>query len=203
MMAEDSSKYNNYFLHLKTISLLGRIYKKLVSSPILFFCARRFGRRMVEIGSGTGSGVLGAFPKHVHGLEINPLAVEFCKAAGLNVQLINDGDAFPVADCAYDVCILDNVLEHIEEPRNTLDECYRITQKNGGLIIVVPGVRGYDSDPDHKKFYAAEAVQRLDERWSLQSLFSLPFLFSSVHLSRYVKQYCLVAIYKKNHQGVQ
>jgi len=196
-MAEDSSKFEDYFVHLNRISLLGRIYKKFVSSPVLFFCARRFGRHVVEVGSGTGSGVLGAYPKQVDGLEINPIAVEYCRSAGLNVQLIKNGEDFPVADGTYDVCILDNVLEHIEDPRSTLNECYRITKTDGGLIIAVPGIRGFASDADHKKFYDAEALRVLDHRWILQSLFSMPFLFSSDRLSKSIRQYCLVATYKK------
>lgn len=196
-MAENPGKFVNYFTHLKKISFTGRIYKKFFSSPVLYFFARRFGKRIIEIGSGTGSGVLGAFPKRVCGLEINPVAVEYCKAAGLNVQLIRDDGAFPVADGAFDACVLDNVLEHIENPRRTLDECYRITKENGGLVIAVPGLRGFESDEDHKKFYDAEALRLLDDRWLLQSLFSIPFLFSSEQLSISVKQYCLVATYKK------
>lgn len=196
-MAENSSKYEDYFTHLQKISFTGRIYKRFLSSPILYFGARRFGDRIIEIGSGTGSGVLGAFPKKVQGLEINPIAVEYCKAAGLNVQLVKDDGIFPVADGAYDACILDNVLEHIEDPRKTLDECYRITGKEGGLVIAVPGIRGYASDDDHQRFYDAEALRRLDDRWLLQSLFSMPFYFSSEKLSRSVRQYCLVATFKK------
>ena len=164
---------------------------------MLYLCARRFGHRFVEVGSGTGSGVLGAFPKRVLGLEINPIAVEYCNAAGLNVQLIKDDGIFPVADGAYDACILDNVLEHIEHPRKTLDECYRITRENGGLIIVVPGMRGYESDADHKKFYVAEDLRILDGRWLLLSLFSIPFGIASEKISKSVKLYCLVAVYKK------
>lgn len=196
-MAEDSGKFEDYFAHLNRISPLGRIYKKFVSSPVLFFCARRYGKRAVEIGSGTGSGVLGAYPKQVEGLEINPIAVEYCQARGLRVQLIKIGEAFPVADGAYDACVLDNVLEHIEDPRGTLDECHRITKRGGGLIIAVPGVRGFASDDDHKRFYDEQALRRLDSRWVLQSLFSTPFLLRSDKLSKSVRQYCLVATYKK------
>lgn len=196
-MAEHSNKFEDYFAHLQKISFTGRIYKRFFSSPVLYLCARRFGSRIIEIGSGTGSGVLGAFPKHVRGLEINPHAVEYCKAAGLSVQLIGADGAFPVADGACDACILDNVLEHIEDPRRTLDECCRITKKNGGLVIAVPGLRGFESDPDHKKFYDAEALRLLDERWSMQSLFTIPFLFGSESLSKSVRQYCLVATYRK------
>ena len=196
-MAETPGKFEDYFAHLQKITLTGRIYKRFFSSPVLYLCARRFGDRIIEIGSGTGSGVLGAFPKRVRGLEINPRAVEYCKAAGLNVQLIGADGIFPVAVGAFDACILDNVLEHIEDPRLTLDECYRITKENGGLVIAVPGLRGFESDPDHKKFYDVEALRSLDERWKLQSLFSIPFLFGSERLSKTVKQYCLVATYRK------
>jgi len=197
MMAENTDKYEDYFAHLSNISLPGRVYKKFLSSPVLFYCARRFGNRVIEIGSGTGSGILGSFPKKVQGLEINPVAVDYCKAAGLHVQLVKDDGIFPVADGAYDACVLDNVLEHIEDPRQTLDECYRITVKEGGLVIAVPGIRGYAADDDHEKFYDAEALRQLDNRWLLQSLFSTPFYFTNEKLSKSVRQYCLVATFKK------
>lgn len=196
-MAESPDRFEEYFSHLQKISLPGRVYKKFVSSSILFFCARRFGRDVVEVGSGTGSGILGTFPKRVQGLEINPLAVEHCRTLGLRVQLISDAGGFPVEDGAFDACVLDNVLEHIADPRETLAECHRITRKSGGLIIAVPGIRGFDSDADHKKFYDAETLRSLDERWILLSLFSIPFILTSERLSRSIRQYCLVATYKK------
>jgi SAM-dependent methyltransferase len=194
---DNPNKFDDYFSHLQKISLLGYFYKRFYSSPVLFIIARRFGRSIIEIGSGTGSGILGAFPKHVQGLEINPNAAEYCKSKGLNVLLINANGTFPIADNTFDSCMLDNVLEHIEEPEQTLDECYRITKENGGLIIVVPGARGFESDSDHKKFYDAEELRSLDNRWQLQSLFSMPFIFKSEKLSNSVKQYCLVASYRK------
>ena len=196
-MLKNTNQFETYFSHLQKISFFGRIYKKLFSSPILYFSARRFGQRIVEIGSGTGSGVLGAFPKHVQGLEINPIAVEYCNQRGLNAKLIKVDESFPVPDAAFDVCILDNVLEHIKHPKLTLDECFRITKAGGGLVISVPGRRGFESDTDHKIFYDAQALRQLDERWALQNIFSTPFLFRSESLSMSVRQYCLVAVYKK------
>lgn len=196
-MNEKINKLDDYFLHLQKISLLGYLYKRFYSSVILFIISRYFGRHIAEVGSGTGSGILGAFPKYVEGLEINSSAVEYCKSKGLNVQLINADGTFPIADYAFDVCVLDNVLEHISEPMQTIDECYRVTKKNGGLIIVVPGVRGFESDSDHKKFYDVDSLSKLDERWQLINLFSMPFIFKSEKLSNSVKQYCLVATYKK------
>jgi len=196
-MTDNSSLFEAYFERLNRISLKGRVYKKFVSSPILFLCARRFGKQIIEIGSGIGSGVLGAFPKSMKGIDINPIAVEYSKAAGLNARLINLDGTFPIADGEFDSCILDNVLEHIEDPSMTLDECYRITRNNGGLIIVVPGILGFKSDSDHKKFYGAEELRALDSRWLLLNLFSIPFFVKNKTLSRSIRQYCLVASYKK------
>jgi SAM-dependent methyltransferase len=196
-VAKHPTRYEDYFSHLRKISFLGRAYKRFYTSPLLFFCARRFGPRIVEIGSGIGSGISGAFPARVHGLEINPAAVEYCKQQGLHVDLIAENAAYPVDDAAFDVCVLDNVFEHIDDPGTTLAECLRITRTGGGLIIAVPGLRGYASDADHKRFYDAEGLRSLDPRWSCLSIFSLPFIFISEQLSKSVKQYCLVATYRK------
>ena len=199
-MSDGPERFESYFNYLKTISFRGRVYKKFFSSPILFFFARRFGPKVIEVGSGVGSGVLGAFPSRVVGLDINPFAVEYSKAIGLRASLISDDGSFPVPDGAVDACVLDNVLEHIEKPADVLDECYRITGPNGGLVIAVPGARGFGRDSDHKVFYGEHQLLRLDDRWSLIQLFSIPLFWRNEWLSRVMKQYCLVAVFKKNSE---
>ena len=149
------------------------------------------------MGFGTGSGVIGAFPKRVSGLEINQIAVAHCRAMGMQVRAIRDDGSYPEADASFDVCVLDNVLEHIHEPQTTLDECHRITDKAGGLVVIVPGHRGYALDNDHQKFYSADDLKRLDPRWDMRGLFSLPFGPVNETMSRNLKQYCLVAVYAK------
>lgn len=196
-MADNSEKFEEYFSHLKQISLLGRVYKKYFSSPLLLRCTRQFGVSVMEVGCGVGSGILGAYPQKVDGLDINAEAVKYCQNLGLKAQLINDDGVFPIADGKFDCCVLDNVLEHIAEPRTTLDECYRITQKNGGLIVAVPGELGFQSDSDHKMDYKASDLMELDDRWELLSLFSIPFFVQNEMLSKKIRQYCLVATYRK------
>ncbi|MCX7217265.1 MAG: class I SAM-dependent methyltransferase [Burkholderiales bacterium] len=196
-MQHDAEKFERYFSHLRQISRVGLLYKRLFAAPVLYWYARRFGPRVMEVGFGFAAGLIGAFPRRVWGLEINPLAVDYCSARGLRVKAIAEDGTFPEVDGAFDVCLLDNVLEHIEAPFRTLDECHRITRPRGGLIIIVPGERGYASDDDHKKFYGVAELQALDPRWELQKLFSLPVGFISPALSRRLKQYCLVGVYAK------
>lgn len=195
-MDKNAEKFDAYFEHLSKISLQGRLYKKHITSRILYYCAKSFGSHIVETGSGKGNGVLGAYPS-VYGLDINPLAVKYCKTKGLNADLINADGTYPIPDATYDACILDNVLEHISEPKVTLDECYRITKNSGGLIIAVPGKRGFDFDSDHKIFYDENKLRTLDPRWQLVRIFSTPFFFTSERASNSFRQYCLVAVYKK------
>lgn len=196
-MVHSNSEFENYLAHLQRISLAGRLYKRYFSSPILYLHARRFGSAVVEIGSGIGSGCLGAFPRRVSGLEINLHAVDYCQARGLNAQLIPADGQYPMPSASCNACILDNVLEHISHPVDTLDECHRITTDKGGLVIAVPGLAGYASDNDHKKFYDAQALQQLDRRWRLSQIFSTPFGLKNEQLSKTVRQYCLVAVYQK------
>jgi SAM-dependent methyltransferase len=196
-MSDEAGGFQQYFQYLNRITFRGRLYKRLISSPILFLCARAFGPRLAEVGSGTGAGVLGAFPSWVVGFEINPFAVDYSKRVGLRVSLIEEGGLFPAADGSFDACVLDNVLEHIADPQKVLDECWRITGPRGGLVIAVPGSRGFAGDPDHKVFYGEEELRALDRRWTLGKLFSIPALFRNRGLSRSVRQYCLVGVYTK------
>jgi SAM-dependent methyltransferase len=189
--------FDTYFSQLREISFAGRVYKKFYASPILYACARRFGARVLEVGCGIGSGVLGAFPGKVQGIDVNPHAIEYCRAKGLNARLITAQQSFPIADGTFDCCVLDNVLEHIADPQHTLAECHRVTANNGGLVIAVPGARGYALDPDHKQFYGREKLAQLNEGWRLQRMLSLPFAMISERLSKSVRQYCLVAVYGK------
>lgn len=196
-MKPESKELEGYFQHLNGISFLGRTYKRFFTSPLVFLMARRFGPRIIEVGSGIGSGVLGTFPARVVGIDINPQAVELCIKRGLSAQLINSDGSFPIADGSFDACILDNVIEHIENPKTTLDECWRITSPHGAMLIGVPGVRGFAHDPDHKVFYDKEKLANLDARWKLVSLFAVPTFFLSQRLSEATRRYGLLAVYKK------
>ncbi len=187
-----------YFLRLKNILLPGLINKRFIASPILSSAAGKFGKRILEVGCGTGSGILGAYPERVIGVDVNSYAVDFCCKKGFNAHHIVAGKPYPFSDAAFDVCVLDNVLEHIEDPGQTIDECLRVTTESGGMIVVVPGEKGYAADPDHKKYYEAEHLVRLDPRLQLVKLFSLPFIFKSRTISSVFASYCLAAVYRKS-----
>jgi len=186
-----------YFCRLRNILLPGLLNKRWLVAPVLKRCAAKFGQRILEVGSGTGSGILGAYPDKVTGIDINRHAVEYCLERRYKACLIKPTELFPFADGFFDVCVLDNVIEHIADSKHTIDECLRVTKTRGGLILVVPGKKGFDSDSDHKKFYGQNELAVLDQRIILTKLFSLPIFFKSNFIASVFASYCLVAVYRK------
>jgi SAM-dependent methyltransferase len=51
---------------------------------------------------------------------------------------LNLEDTFPLQDDSYDGILCMNILEHIYHYRGFLSECYRVSRKNGMLVIAVP-----------------------------------------------------------------
>ncbi len=196
-MEKKLENFYAYYAQLSQISFMGKLYKRYFIAPLLYLNARKFGKNIIEIGSGIGSGLLGAYPKKIVGLEINPYAVKLCQDRGLTVELIEINQPYPMDNASVDVCVLDNVLEHISDANYSLKECLRITRNSGGLIIAVPGVKGFAFDDDHKVFYDESKLQTLHPEWSMLYCFSTPFIFKSNWLSKHLKQYCLIAVYIK------
>lgn len=166
-------------------------------STLLYARARSFGPKILEVGSGIGAGILGAYRKKVVGADINPLAVKYCQELGLNAYLIPPDNRWSFPEGAFDACVLDNVLEHLENPSLLLEECCRVTTSEGGLVVAVPGSRGYQADADHKMFYGEKELSSLHPEWKLRGMTATPFLFKSRVISSRLKQYCLVATYTK------
>ena len=196
-MKKNSTSHDAYFWHLKSITLLGKLYKRYITSPYLYACARRFGPKILEVGCGIGAGVLGAYPRQVTGVDINPQAVGYCLAKGYNVRPIYADRMWDIPTGAFNACILDNVLEHIADPLLLLDECARVTGAGAGLIIAVPGLKGFASDDDHKRFYDDHSLSRLNSNWKCNHLTGLPVWIGYRLLSKWLRQFCFVAVYEK------
>ena len=49
-----------------------------------------------------------------------------------------DSHYLPAADESFDLVIMDNVIEHIYDPRSMLGECIRVLKKGGILAVMTP-----------------------------------------------------------------
>lgn len=102
-------------------------------------------RKLLEVGCGQGH-----FLTRMHnlyecqGLEFNPKAIEDCQSKGLNVTSSTLGSM----EASFDIVVAFEVLEHLSNPREFIEEALRVVKTNGYLLLAVPDPEGYFSEAD-------------------------------------------------------
>lgn len=180
-----------YFGHLRRRSRLGLAYRRWWLYPRI---SRHLAGRVLDVGCGIGDML--RFRPGTIGVDVNPLAVDWCRRHGLPASVM-PRDRLPFEDESFDGVLLDNVLEHLFEPRPLLDEVRRVMVVGGALVAGVPGRRGYSSDPDHKVFYDEPALRRVmrDAGLRSQRVFHMPL--SSRVLEKRLRQYCVYGVFRR------
>lgn len=100
---------------------------------------------VLELGCATGyfSGALRARGHDVVGLEVDPDAVEICRASGLVVHLADLASENPlraVHGRRFDAVIAMDVVEHLARPGPLLDATRAVIRPGGRLIVTGPNV---------------------------------------------------------------
>jgi SAM-dependent methyltransferase len=97
------------------------------------------GMRILDIGCGLGTYVrkLRAFSEQVYGVDIDPDKVAQAQEQLDHIHLA-PAEKLPFADAYFDVVLLHEVLEHVEDDRQAVCEAYRVTKVGGRLVIFVP-----------------------------------------------------------------
>jgi SAM-dependent methyltransferase len=139
-----------------------------------------------DLGCGAGSFLRYAPPGSV-GLDVNPHAVAYCRAQGLDALIydaVDDGfQLSPLAGRDIGTLLLNHVLEHFSEPMAKLCPLLRAAKTLGvrRVVIVTPGRMGFASDGTHRthidaRFYQAPGAFA-ESQFRLLSLqyFPLPF----------------------------
>jgi SAM-dependent methyltransferase len=182
--------YKSYHSYLLTRSIFAKYYRNLYLYPKI---TKNLTGKVLDVGCGIGDFL--RFRDNTIGTDINESIVEYCKSQGLDVFLFENG-RLAFEDNSFDGVVLDNVLEHIENPTTILSEINRVLRKNGTLIIGVPGIKGYATDTDHKCFYDDLTLSSV-EKFGFQKIksFHAP-LFKSKWLSKRIRQYCIYMVFK-------
>jgi SAM-dependent methyltransferase len=180
-----------YFAYLKTRSRRAALYRRFILYPLL---NRHISGAALDIGCGLGDML--AFRQNTVGADVNPHAVAYCRSRGLDARLIEDG-CLPFADASFDTVILDNVLEHVPNPRALLREIHRVLKQAGGVLVGVPGERGYASDSDHKVFYDEPLLTATLAAAGFEVNRVLHVPFRSRVLARRLRQYCVYGVFRR------
>ena len=82
--------------------------------------------------------------------------VDFQKGEGIDKSFDFLKYPYPFEDNTFDYVLIDNVLEHLEDPTSVMKEIWRICN-NGALVeIIVPYYNSYYAyaDPTHKNYFS-------------------------------------------------
>jgi 2-polyprenyl-3-methyl-5-hydroxy-6-metoxy-1,4-benzoquinol methylase len=165
------------------------------------FFLKYLGKNNLDYGCGIGDflSFCKFFNKKIRGCDVNINLVNFCSNRGFKAFLL--GLKKPnknFKNLSYDCIVMDNVLEHIEDPKTQLLKISGSIKKDGYLVVGIPiGRAGFDHDPDHKKYYNEADLDKLITAYGFVNINSFYRPFKSNYLRNNLKQYCYFAIYQK------
>lgn len=113
----------------------------------------------VDIGCGSG-GLLTKLAnryEHVTGVDMSPIAREYCAARGFHAVDGSLPDHLDLPDNSSDLVVLSEVLEHIDDDRGSVLRAARLLRPGGTIACTVPAHRWmwtrHDDLNHHKRRY--------------------------------------------------
>ncbi|MFD0696833.1 methyltransferase domain-containing protein [Paenibacillus sp. GCM10027628] len=123
--------------------------------------------QILDAGCGTGGNLdfLSSLGPNVTGLEMEPDAAEIARSkSGKAVYIGSLPDQIPFADESFDLIVLLDVLEHIEDDMGALAALTAKLKPGGNLLITVPAFSflwsSHDESHHHKRRYRLNELIR-------------------------------------------
>jgi SAM-dependent methyltransferase len=112
------------------------------------------GRRLLEIGCGTGPLLIAAQQKGYQAVGVD-IAFRWLivgrkrlESAGIDVPLICAcAEALPFSDSGFDRVVLDSVIEHVRDQDKVLAQCHRVAVPQAALYLATPNRFSIGPDP--------------------------------------------------------
>ncbi|MBI2673310.1 class I SAM-dependent methyltransferase [Candidatus Woesearchaeota archaeon] len=124
---------------------------RILERRINFIKKHKSKGKLLDVGCSIGT-FLAIAKKHgfdAYGIDINKSAVEYAKNLGLNAE-VKDLSSFK--DKSFDIVILNDVLEHVENPIKMLKDIKRIMKEDGILEISTPNIGSILANISGKKW---------------------------------------------------
>lgn len=102
--------------------------------------------------------------KNLSGIDPIKKYVDYAKEKGKYAIEYGSVEKIPFADKSFDILVMDQVLEHLVEPKKAFSEAKRVLNQNGLLCLGIPDAARYDSFYffDFFWFIMREHIQHFD-----------------------------------------
>jgi len=131
--------------NIKHVGLASRLVVNLIALRYREIVPQFFSGRLVDLGC-AGVPLYGYYKKYISEVVCVDWADSFHESSHLDiVQDLNQ--PLQLEDNQFDTALLSDVLEHIREPQNLINEVYRVLKPGGKLIINVPFMYWLHEDP--------------------------------------------------------
>ena len=149
-------------------------------------------RRFLDVGCGAGELLkrIGEAGWHCSGIDISPTAVAAARrtvpTAAVEVGTLTTFKA----DSPFSLISLQHVLEHLPEPRESLERCRALLEPGGLLVVGVPNIDSVEARvfgrgwigldiPRHLTHFTPSTLTRFVERSGFEVLRLRPAMFAS------------------------
>ena len=143
------------------MSWIGRALSRKLTRVSLdrFIASHATARRTLDIGAQNGP-YAAHFPHRV-ALDIR---------RGIGVQIIGDTQALGIADATFDVVLCTEVLEHLPEPQQAVDEMFRVLKPGGQLLLTTRFLFPIHDAPHDYFRYTKYGLRHLLRRFEILEL---------------------------------
>jgi SAM-dependent methyltransferase len=125
--------------------------------------------KILDVGCGTGT-MLGHLERYgeVVGVDADEEAIRFCHERGVENARLLEIDRLPFDDASFDLVTAFDVLEHIRDDAQTLEEIRRVLRPGGMLLAAVPAhpwLWGAQDEISHheRRYTKAQLRDRIDD----------------------------------------
>ena len=95
------------------------------------------GARILDVGCGIGTYVrrFRDLSPHTFGIDVS---IDRLRESGLPGMVVAKGERLPFADASFDVLVFNEVIEHVEDDRRTIEDALRVLRDGGSIVIYAP-----------------------------------------------------------------
>ena len=178
---------------------IGALLRRILMSPYWLrfgnpdWSELPFGQSdLLEIGCGSGMRLQEMSKQgwKCVGIDISPVAVERARKNAPEANVLNSTLADLSTQKCFDMIVVSQVLEHLPDPAESLQKCFKLLSSGGKLFIGIPNFGSYEAKlfgkywigldiPRHMVHFSEPVVRRLLEDCGFSIVTIRPAMFAS------------------------